>query len=75
MECPGVTHRWGFRCWDVKQWLIFNPLHTRPQQMTTCREAKQGMRRDQDNWNFTGSGSWEELWDWDWASLPLCAAQ
>lgn len=45
----GVTHCWGVNCWDVRQWLIFNPLHTRPQQMTTCTEAKQGMRRDQDN--------------------------
>lgn len=32
--------------------------------MTTCREAKQGMRRDQDNWNgmggdSKGQGAWE----------------
>lgn len=47
----GASHIAGVSCWDVRQWLIFKPLHTRPQQMTTCREAKQGMRWDWDNWN------------------------
>jgi hypothetical protein len=58
-------------CWGSHTWLrcqmlgcqavsyFYNPLHTRPQQMTTCREAKQGMGRDQDNWNRVGESSKE----------------
>lgn len=30
--------------------------------MTTCREAKQGMRRDQDNWNGWVKTSGQDAW-------------
>lgn len=60
--------------------LFFNPLYTRPWQMTTCRQAKQGMRKGQDNPSgqvkiSIGQEAWKNSGMGAGLSLPLCTAR